>query len=100
MLMTSGALSLSFGANKTWKDSSFVLLLITAFGLSIAAMLGSLAGNIHLLYLAGAVLATALYIIISDINSSVGWIFYSPASPFWWPDFSPARSDRLAIAQR
>ncbi len=100
-LMASGALSLSFGANKTWKDSSFVLLLTTAFGLSIAAMLGSLAGNIHLLYLAGAVLATALYIIISDINSSVGWIFLQSSIAFLVAGFFPGTlkqaSDRAAL---
>ncbi len=88
-LVASGALSLSFGANKTWKGSTFVVLLTTAFGISLAAMLGSLAGNIHLLYLAGAVLATALYIIISDINSNVGWIFLQSSTAFLVAGFFP-----------
>ena len=88
-LIASGALSLSFGANKTWKGSTFVVLLATAFGLSLAAMLGSLAGNIHLLYLAGAVAATALYIVISDINSNVGWIFLQSSIAFLVAGFFP-----------
>lgn len=100
-LMASGALSLSFGANKTWKGSTFVVLMATAFGLSIAAILGSLAGNSHMLYMAGAVLLTGLYIVISDINSSVGWIFLQSSIAFLVAGFFPGSlqqaADRAAL---
>ncbi|EIC83831.1 FUSC family protein [Serratia sp. M24T3] len=100
-LMASGALSLSFGANKTWKGSTFVVLMATAFGLSIAAILGSLAGNSHMLYMAGAVLLTGFYIVISDINSSVGWIFLQSSIAFLVAGFFPGSlqqaADRAAL---
>ncbi len=91
MLIASGALSLAFGANKTWRDSSFVVLFTTALGLMAASFLGSLAGNFPLLYLAGALLATGLYIVILDINANLGWIFLQSAIAFMVSGFFPGK---------
>lgn len=69
-----GAMTLSFGANKTWGGSSFVMLLITTLGLMLSAWIGTLAGNSVPLYIAGAMLYTGLYVMMANIDSSAWWM--------------------------
>lgn len=69
-----GAMTLSFGANKTWGGSSFVMLLITTLGLMLSAWLGTLAGNSVPVYIIGAILYTGLYVMMGNIDSSAWWM--------------------------
>ncbi|WP_182058801.1 FUSC family protein [Pantoea sp. ME81] len=73
-IATSGAITLAFGANKTWGGSSLSLLATTVAGLIFATWLGSLTGNIFPLYLAGALLYTGLYVVMANIDVSAWWM--------------------------
>ncbi|WP_261641400.1 FUSC family protein [Erwinia mallotivora] len=73
-VIASGALTLAFGANKTWGDSSLSLLLVTTSGLAFSCWLGCLAGNLLPLYIAGAMLYAGLYVAMADVDSSAWWM--------------------------
>lgn len=73
-VIASGALTLAFGANKTWGGSSFPLLLTTTLGLAFSSWLGCLAGNVLPLYIAGAMLYAGLYVTMANVDSSAWWM--------------------------
>ncbi|MDU6409897.1 MAG: FUSC family protein [Yersiniaceae bacterium] len=60
-IMASGAVTLAFGANKTWEGSSLLLLLLTAAGVSLSSFLGCLAGDVPLLQWAIAFLISGYF---------------------------------------
>lgn len=72
-IMASGALTLAFGANKTWEGSSFMLLLATAAGVSLSSFLGCLAGDVLPLYIAGAMLYAGGYAMLAGIGGGLWW---------------------------
>ncbi|WP_276972797.1 FUSC family protein [Tatumella ptyseos] len=73
-IAASGAMTLAFGANKSWGGSTFVMMLITTLGLILSAWMGSMAGNIVPLYIAGALFYTGLYVMMANIDSSAWWM--------------------------
>lgn len=73
-VMASGALTLAFGANKTWGDSSFSLLLTTCAGLAFSSWLGCLTGNVTPVYIAGAMLYAGLYVSLANVDNSAWWM--------------------------
>ncbi len=73
-IAASGAMTLGFGANKSWGGSAFVMMLITTLGLMLSAWMGSMAGNVVPLYIAGALLYTGLYVMMANIDSSAWWM--------------------------
>lgn len=73
-LMAGGALTLAFGANKTWGGSSFSLLFTTLLGMAASSLLGCLAGNILPVYIAGAMLYAAVYVTMANVDSSAWWM--------------------------
>lgn len=73
-IMASGALTLAFGANKTWEGSSFSLLLTTSLGLAFSSWLGCLTGNVMPLYIAVAMLYAGVYVAMANIDSSAWWM--------------------------
>ncbi|WP_312044742.1 FUSC family protein [Erwinia sp.] len=73
-LVASGALTLAFGANKTWDGSSFSLLFTTTLGMAFSSWLGCLAGNVTPLYIAGAMLYAAVYVTMANVDESAWWM--------------------------
>ncbi|RRZ93516.1 FUSC family protein [Erwinia sp. 198] len=73
-LVASGALTLAFGANKTWGGSSFSLLFTTTLGVALSSGLGCLAGNVTPLYIAGAMLYAAVYVTMANVDDSAWWM--------------------------
>lgn len=72
-IMASGAVTLAFGANKTWEGSSLLLLLLTAAGVSLSSFLGCLAGDVPLLYVAGAMVFAGGYGMLAGIGGGLWW---------------------------
>ncbi|WP_183096590.1 FUSC family protein [Gibbsiella quercinecans] len=73
-VVASGALTLAFGANKTWGGSAFSLLITTTFGLAFSSWLGCLTGNVLPLYIAGAMLYAGVYVTMANVDSSAWWM--------------------------
>lgn len=73
-LMAGGALTLAFGANKTWGGSSFSLLFTTLLGMAFSSWLGCLAGNALPLYIVGAMLYAAVYVTMANVDGSAWWM--------------------------
>ncbi|RPD99725.1 FUSC family protein [Candidatus Pantoea deserta] len=73
-IAASGALTLAFGANKTWGGSSLSLLSTTTLGLAVSTWLGCIAGNLLPLYVGGALLYTGLYVVMANIDASAWWM--------------------------
>ena len=73
-VMASGALTLAFGASKTWGGSAFSLLLTTCIGLAISTWLGCLTGNVMPLYIAGAMLYAGVYVALANVDNSAWWM--------------------------
>jgi len=73
-LMAGGALTLAFGANKTWGNSSFSLLFTTTLGLAFSSWLGCLTGNILPLYIAVAMLYAGIYVTMANVDGSAWWM--------------------------
>ncbi len=69
-----GALTLAFGANKTWGGSSFSLLITTTLGIAFSSWLGCLTGNIVPLYIAGAMLYAGVYVTMANVDASAWWM--------------------------
>ena len=72
-IVASGAITLAYGANKTWESSSLLLLLATAVGVTVSTWLGSLAGNVMPLYIFGSMLYAGLYAMLASIQSGLWW---------------------------
>lgn len=73
-VIAGGALTLAFGANKTWGDSSFSLLFTTTLGLAFSSWLGCLTGNVLPIYIACAMLYAGVYVALADVDSSAWWM--------------------------
>ncbi|WP_380181855.1 FUSC family protein [Kalamiella sp. sgz302252] len=73
-LMAGGALTLAFGANKTWGGSSFSLLFTTTLGMAFSSWLGCLTGNVLPLYIFGAMLYAAVYVTMANVDGSAWWM--------------------------
>lgn len=72
-IIASGAITLAYGANKTWEDSSIILLLSTVLGVVFSTWFGSLTGNDLPLYIGGAMLYSGAYAMLAGIQSGLWW---------------------------
>lgn len=73
-LVASGALTLAFGANKTWGGSSFSLLFTTTLGIAFSSWLGCVTGDILPLYILVAMLYAAVYVTMANVDESAWWM--------------------------
>ena len=73
-IAASGALTLAFGANKTWGGSSFSLLITTTLGIAFSSWIGCLTGNSIPLYIAGAMFYTGVYVMMTNVDASAWWM--------------------------